>query len=344
MNVSSVETSSIEVATWLAPLADESGPCGKDLEYENDYLELIKAAEGTPETQFGPGEPPNWREVRAKAAQLLTRSRDLRIAILWVRSVVNLNGFSMFPEGMRLIDGLINQFWEQLHPLPDPDDGDLYARLNAVSVIPLMEGLLGDLRQCVFFSVKGVGEIRYRAVELALGLTAAKPEESSLTKDQLMQIIAGAASANPDLDALPKAAASVVVALTKTLNEKFGVSAAPNLKPIADVVKTVQSLLPSAGQDSNSTPEFEGTHEPSVKGDRSNGPVRSREDAVSAIDMVCDYLERTEPSNPAQFLLRRARKMINHDFLQLVKELAPDALSEVARIMGVNPDDVEIKD
>ncbi|MFZ4860456.1 MAG: ImpA family type VI secretion system protein, partial [Desulfuromonadaceae bacterium] len=118
---------------------------------------------------------------------------------------------------------------------------------------------------------------------------------------------------------------------------------APNLKPISDVVKLVQSLLPSAGQGSNSVPEFEGTNESPVREDRSNGPVRSREDAVRAIDMVCDYLERTEPSNPAQFLLRRASKMINHNFLQLVKELAPDALSEVARIMGVNPDDVEVK-
>lgn len=343
--MSNTETNSADVANWLLPLPDEAEPCGKDLEYDNEYLELTKAAEGTPETQFGPGEPPNWRDVRSKAANLLTRSRDLRIAILWARAVINLNGFSTFPDAIRLIDGLTQQFWEHVHPLPDPDDGDLYARLNALSILPSAEGLLGDLRQCVFFNVKGMGEIRYRAIELALGLAAAKPEESSLTKDQLLQMIGAATSANSELGELPKLAESALAALIGTLNNRFGVREAPDLKPISSLLKTVQSLFPNNVQDSDSDSpaDFNEAGEPSAHGARSNGPLRSREDAVRAIDMVCEFLERTEPSNPAQFLLRRARKMINHNFLQLVKELAPEALSEIARVMGVNPDDVDLE-
>ena len=75
---------------------------------------------------------------------------------------------------------------------------------------------------------------------------------------------------------------------------------------------------------------------------RLSGGVHSREDALRAIDMVCEYLESAEPTNPAQLLLRRARRMINRNFLQLMKELAPDALSEVARVMGVDPDTVQL--
>ena len=73
------------------------------------------------------------------------------------------------------------------------------------------------------------------------------------------------------------------------------------------------------------------------------GSVSSREDALRAIDMVCDYLDRTEPTNPAQLFLRRARRLINHNFLQLIKELAPEALNEAARIMGVDPDSVSVE-
>jgi type VI secretion system protein ImpA len=40
-------------------------------------------------------------------------------------------------------------------------------------------------------------------------------------------------------------------------------------------------------------------------------------------------------------LLRRARKLINKNFLQLMRELAPDAINEVARIMGVDPDSID---
>jgi type VI secretion system protein ImpA len=73
------------------------------------------------------------------------------------------------------------------------------------------------------------------------------------------------------------------------------------------------------------------------------GGVRSRDDVLRALDMICEYLDRVEPSNPAQILLRRARRLINRDFLQLVKELAPEALNEAARVLGVDPDSVNLQ-
>jgi type VI secretion system protein ImpA len=59
------------------------------------------------------------------------------------------------------------------------------------------------------------------------------------------------------------------------------------------------------------------------------GSIEIRNDALRAIDMVCEYLERTEPTNPAQLLLRRARKLVNKNFVELVRELAPESLNEV---------------
>ena len=55
------------------------------------------------------------------------------------------------------------------------------------------------------------------------------------------------------------------------------------------------------------------------------------------------YKERTayvtEPTNPAQFFLRRARKLVDKNFIELVRELAPDSLDQVAKIMGVSTDE-----
>lgn len=72
--------------------------------------------------------------------------------------------------------------------------------------------------------------------------------------------------------------------------------------------------------------------------------MATREDALRAIDLVIAYLEKAEPTNPAPLFLRRARQLVNHNFLQLMKVLAPDALHEVARIVGVDPDTVETPD
>jgi type VI secretion system protein ImpA len=344
--VSNDETELALVSEWLEPMHDEAGPCGKDLEYDNENGELQKAAQGKPENQFGPGEPPNWREVSEKAASLMGRTRDLRVALLWVRAQVNLNGFSSFPIGLKLIEGLLVNFWDHLHPMPDPDDQDPYARANALAILPQIDGLLGDLRQCAFFELRSVGDLRLRSIEVGLGQMSARSDETAMSRDQLTQMIALAVKQQPSLGELPKAALAGVSSLAKLLNERFAVEAAPDLRPLVNIIKNVQSLLPVAENADESSDEAGGDTSGAGGGaaPRLTGNVKSRDDALRAIDMICEYLDRTEPTNPAQLLLRRARKLINHNFLQLMKELAPDALNEVARVMGVDPETVTFDD
>ncbi len=339
---------SSQVDVWLQPLGDPAEPCGKDLEYDNEFLELNKAAEGKPETQFGPGEPPNWRDVREQAEALLGKTRDLRVALLWCRAVLSLDGFAAFAPGMKLLHGLLAQFWEHLHPMPDPDDGDPYARLNALAILPQPEGLLGDLRQAALFNLRGVGELRLRHVEIALGQLAPKADETPPSRDQISQMLSSALEQSPDLRQRVQDALASLAALTALMNDKFGSANAPDLRPLATLVKGVQGMLPAeatAADDAGEAADGGGTGGPAGGGGaRLAGKVNSREEALRAIDLVCEYLERAEPTNPAQLLLRRARKLINHNFLQLMKELAPDALNEVARVMGVNPDDVSLEE
>lgn len=328
------------VDTWLQPLPDADKPCGKDFEYENEFLELVKSAEGKPETQFAPGEPANWRDVHELSTALLSKTRDLRVAILWVRSSIHLHGLAALPLGIRLVEGLLENFWDQLHPLPDPDDGDQFARVNALALLPLSEGLLGDLRQCFFFQIRGVGELRLRAVEIALGLLSARPDEATLTKEQIAQMILSALDQSPELGDLPQSALTRLKALGVLMNERFGISSAPELRPIVDLIKGLDALLPTpsvkeARDASGEDPSFAALPKVAL-----TGVVNSREDAVRAIDMICEYLEKAEPSNPAQLMLRRARRLLNQNFLQLMKELAPDSLNEVARVMGVDPESI----
>ena len=339
------------VDSWLLPLADAAKPCGEDLEYDNAFLELSQAAQGKPETQFGPGEPPDWREVRSLAEALLQRTRDLRIAVLWVRACVNQTGFAALPQGLRLLHGLLSTFWEHLHPMLDADDGDSFARVNVLAVLPQNDGLLGDLRKALLLSQRGVGEVRVRSIEIALGLATAKSGESTLTRDQVHQMLAAAVKQDAALRDLSPSALAQLRTLNAVFNERFGVGTVADLKPIQALVNAVESLMPVIVVD---TPPIEGVDADDasgaggmlggVPGARLSGAVRSRDDAVRAIDMICEYLEQTEPASPAPLLLRRARRMINRSFLQLLKELAPESLTEVARVMGVDPDTIHLEE
>jgi type VI secretion system protein ImpA len=351
--VSVDEAAGVLAERFLQALPDASAPCGPDLEYDNAFLELNQAAAGRPESQWDAGEPANWSQVRSLAEALLERTKDLRVAVLWLRAIVNQTGLAALAPGLRLVHGLLERYWDTLHPLPDPDDGDPYARMNALSVLREPEGLLGDLRQALVFTQRGVGELRVRHIEVALNLLPPRADETPLSRSQLDQMLQAAVAEDPGLRPRVAEAASQVKALITLLNDRVGIENAVDLKPLWSAVGNVLNLLPEPAEAA-----AEATSADAAAGDSAaaaaapvrraaaglSGSVTSREEAVRAIDMVCEYLERAEPTSPAPLLLRRARRLVNRNFLQLMKELAPDALSEVARVMGVDPETVQLDD
>jgi type VI secretion system protein ImpA len=335
------------VDAWLEPISGDA--CGEDLEYDNDFLELSQAAVGKPETQFGPAEPPDWRLVAEKASSLFERTRDLRVAILWMRSQVVSAGWGALPDGLRLVQGLLENFWDELHPRPDPDDGDAYARINALSALNESEGLLGDLRGASILRSRSIGELRGRDVEIALERIEARDDESPPSREQIERMLADAVAEDPALQDLASSARARLKAIGELMRERVGYDRAPTFEALDAVLGDLQRLMPgaAAGEEPSSGDEIDdnSSGERESRGARGGGgglgdTIDSRDDALRAIDMVCDYLERTEPTNPAQLLLRRAQRLVNKNFLELVRELAPDALAEVARVMGVSPDSI----
>lgn len=331
------------VDTWLEPLGDPA--CGEDLEYDNDFLALTQAAAGKPGNQFAAAEAPDWRAVRSLAENLFDRTRDLRIGVLWARAMLAGDGAVTLPESLRLIHGLLERHWDALYPLPE--DGDAYARINTLNDMCSANGLLGDLRAALVIGNRSIGELRGRDIDIALGRLEARDDESPPGKSQIQDMLRDAVADAPALARIAPDSLASLAQLGELMRDRVGYDSAPDLQPLIDAVQGIGSLMP--------TPEGESTEDSDVSsgdygGDvaapmRSSGrglgeTIDSREDALRAIDMVCEFLERTEPTNPAQMLLRRARRLVNKNFLELVRELAPEALGEVARIMGVSVDGI----
>jgi type VI secretion system protein ImpA len=340
-----LEADERKVAEWLVPLDDETAPCGPDLEYDNDFLAVSQAATGKPESQFGPAAPPDWRQVVDGTAALLDRSRDLRIALLWTRGKVQLVGYGALVVGLRLINGMLTQFWDQVHPLPDPDDGDLYARVNALASMPETAGLLGDLRESRLIRDRAIGELTARHIAVALGLSIAAEDEPLLSKEQIIRMLGDAIAKTPALRTHCQEAVSLTRQLMAMASVKLG-GDAPDLRPLYALVNGVVSLIPAEQAEAGGSAADDASGDAassSVPGTRSqlSGAINSRAEAIRAIDMICEYLERAEPTNPAPLFLKRARQLVGQNFLQLLKTLAPQALAEVASMVGVDPDAIE---
>ncbi len=63
------------------------------------------------------------------------------------------------------------------------------------------------------------------------------------------------------------------------------------------------------------------------------GVINSRADAIRALDAVAEYFRRNEPSSPIPLFVERAKRLVAKDFLEVLADIAPDAVS-VARSAG----------
>ena len=319
---------------WLEALPGDA--CGPDLEYDPGFMELGQAAAGKPETQFGPAEPPVWPQVRELSESLFGQTRDLRVALLWSRAAVNMGGLEGLAPSLHLIHDLLGNFWNELHP--QPDDGDTFARVSVLGSLDSLEGLLGDVRNSQLIFDRRMAGLRMRDVEVAHEKLDPRPEDTSYNTTQIEGMFGEVPELTERLKAAVTSSLEGLAKLRMLMDERFGMEAVET-KQLKTMLTGVQSLIPGeAPAEEEAASEDSGG---SSGGGRRGAPgsIESRQDAVRAINAICAFLERTEPTNPAQLLLRRAERLIDKNFIQLVRDLAPDAVAEVARILGVDPND-----
>ena len=126
---------------------------------------------------------------------------------------------------------------------------------------------------------------------------------------------------------------SAVQRLRSIVVEHAGSEPAPDVGAVVDMLKPVaQRMMRLAGRDSE---QLQGLNPGAVATHRLTGTIQGREDVIRALDAVCDYLERTEPANPAPLLLRRAQRLLNKSFVELIADLVPDGVGQVKLIAGL---------
>jgi type VI secretion system protein ImpA len=69
------------------------------------------------------------------------------------------------------------------------------------------------------------------------------------------------------------------------------------------------------------------------------GVIRSRDDAIRALDRVADFFRKSEPSSPIPLFLERAKRLVAKDFLEVLADVAPDALAQARLVGGVKQSD-----
>ena len=335
---------------FLAPL-DGDSPCGPDCEYDNDFLALTQAAAGKAEQQFGdtviPAVEPDWQEVDQLARALLLRTKDLRVVVNLTLANTALHGIVDFAAGLSLAHQLCEQYWDTVHPrvVVDGDD-DPYLRLNAIAAFFSGSDFSGEdrliqaLRSAVL--LKQPQLLTLRDLEQSFN----KAPEAKFVLSDIEPILTDAMAAESATLATIGAIYASCQSLRSLVEGRVSLAEMPEmdgltnvLKPIVRGLEHLRSQMSGAGADAGDTAESgqDGTTNEVGAGARSaglSGEIQNRDDVRKALDRVCSYLEKHEPSNPASLFARRAQRMLNMPFLEIMRELSPDSVPQLETLTG----------
>jgi type VI secretion system protein ImpA len=338
----------------LAPVSPDK-PCGDDPAYDPDFLQLEVVTRGKPETVLSKedekAEEPNWNEVEQHCLDIFSRSKHLYLAVVLSLAWLKLQGLPGFRDGVALVRGLLERYWDPIYPRLDPEDGnDPTERVNILASLCAPAGTLGDWMR---FVLRVRQAPLYQSRETQISASDIIKAETGVTEARsVAEIKNGFASAPPaEIQEKHRALAEILVHVREIdaiLTREVGPASNRSWNELIDTVQDVQQRFARyapnlAGQpgSSNAAASADGTAE--AAGNDPNqlertaagiGAVQSGRDVLRALEMICEYYRRTEPSSPIPLLLRRAQRLVDKDFMQILNELTPSALDSLKVIVG----------
>jgi type VI secretion system protein ImpA len=332
----------------LEPTNDDP-PCGPNLEYDPEFVAVDQALRPRPEQLVG--EPaagsaePDWADIRRRCEALLGRTRDLRLAMMYVRALTHTDQLAGFAEGLGLVSGLLERYWPSVHPALDPADGnDPTLRLNVLAGLAPPQGaggedtLFRDLRSALVVAPDAAGRVAVRDVLVAAGLLPQSETAPGNVRLQNEACFRKAAEADPAALTAPRQALDAATRIRDYLNDTVGADRAPDLKPLCDMLRAVADAVDAAvapEAPSSSDAALSAAPGLAAAARPATGELRSRADVVQRLEEICLFLERTEPANPAPLLLRRAQRLVTKSFMEIIEDIAPGGLEQVRTIAGV---------
>jgi len=321
----------IDVEALLAPISGDN-PAGENLQYSGLHDEIREArrseealAQGDWQRELKAADWDLTLELSEKA--LKTQTKDLQVAAWLAEALVKKHGFPGLRDGLKVMRGLHERFWDNVYP--EVEEGDLEGRANSVSWLD---------RQAAFALkevplTKGPGmAFTYLQMEQAKQLEIPPNADA----DTINRINAERAKASengritPEDFAKGRAASKRAFyeeisgqlaecirefqALDRAMDDKFGretpglgelKKSLDQVKDFADkTLKEKKAEEPSADDIGAGEAGEEGAVASGTPG--TTGPIRSRQDALARLAQVADYFRRTEPHSPVSYLVQRA--------------------------------------
>jgi len=342
-------------ASWgeelLAPISTDQ-PCGVNLENTHllssfDAFRLF--GQGTsPDARLDPKDPegqrvlppPDWAEIKERTLDTLRKSKDIRLLAHFATASLWTDDLPAFSRSLTIASQWLANHWGQTYPLVDEDDREGIQRRGALNYFADPMAVVNRLRRVPLVSSRRHGLFGLRDLDVSAGVQ--QPRDGETRPDEARIHAAFAEAPEGELQQLQQSAAEALVALENigaSMVAGAGLEAAPDFSALSKQLQRIDRLLRDqlkarAGVTPGS-PASDVAAPADGNGTIAAGPIRSRQDAIRALEAVAEYFRRNEPSSPIPLFIDRARRLVAKDFLEVLADVAPDALAQARAAGGV---------
>lgn len=349
----------------LAPIAADS-PAGADPRTSFDsaglYLRLrdaraeARTAERLADAADPGAEAPlaQWNPVLRLGTQLLSEeAKDLEVAAWCTEALLRIDGLAGFAAGCALMRGLVELYWDTLHPMPEEGMADRVAPISGLNGEGGDGTLIQPLRKVTLFNRPDgtpVALWQYQQSVEAAGMGDSDRRQQRLAAGVLPfeQIEAEAVAAGSAVFARLRQNASAAVTAWSNLSDAIGARAeaeAPSTTRVRDLLDEIAAIAERFGPPVEDATIRPPDHVQAMANPADAQPfagqrmITSREDALRVLDEVAGYFRRTEPHSPLAYTLYEAIRRGRLTWPELLEEIVPDQDSRdaVLRSLGIRP-------
>lgn len=305
----------------------------------------------------------DWRPIMEQVPEALRSDcKDLEYVAWLIEASCRLSGFRGLAQCFELAARLIENFWENLYPTPDPQDlAERLAPLIGLNGVDGEGSLIQPIKSILICQGVTYGTFstwQYdQAQEVArfdkekqqkrinAGAVSLEEVEQSIKETaaefylQLHQDIQDAISAfdrlSNAMDTAMEGAQQPTSYISKALAHCHQIIVAI-AQPILDKHSTVTEIAELESRDNIATAEISITEQGVIK------QQQSREDAIKNLSTVAEFFRKTEPHSPMSYAIEQVIRWSDLTLPELLNELIQDgdARSGYFKLSGIKVDDL----
>ena len=311
-----------------------------------DARNAARAEERTAESGES-GTPEAWATVVDVGIELIAaQAKDLEVAAWLTEALIRTNGFPGLRDGLTVIARLVDEYWDDLYPVPDEDG--LETKVSPVAGLsgsgatgtldrpirntPLTQGSNGaysfwDYEQAV--ELEKISDATRRAGRIEAGTITLETFRQSVSETPVTTL-------RDTLEAI-SASAAALNRISEVLDQVAGADA-PSVTALQELLAAVGGCLRHVAADRLAaqvlTDEVQGLAEipaPTEAGApgapalvRRPGEFGNRDEALAQLTQIAAYFRRTEPHSPLSYTIEDSVRRARMSLPELLLELAQD--------------------